>query len=158
MAGSSLPCIRVQVVPSGNVPTGFIMGNEFERQDRDIISNLLELLGSDDLIGFKSSMEEEFHDIDEASLWYRRRIGSKMMGFKQKTTLMIATMFESKGVLNYILETSFVDVNQASGLDRLLHFILFLLWTSLYKLATICKDAVLYEQKWYQSVRMDKRV
>ncbi|KAF3963554.1 hypothetical protein CMV_012077 [Castanea mollissima] len=104
-----------------------------------------------------SSMEEEFHDIDEASLWYRRRIGSKMMGFKQKTTLMIATMFESKGVLNYILETSFVDVNQASGLDRLLHFILFLLWTSLYKLATICKDAVLYEQKWYQSVRMDKR-
>ncbi|KAF3973811.1 hypothetical protein CMV_002779 [Castanea mollissima] len=121
------------LVPSGNLLTGFIMGNEFEKQDSDIISNFLELLGSDDLIGFKSSTEEECHDIDEASLWYKRRIGSKMMGFKEKTTLMIATMFESKGVLNYILETSFVDVNQASGLDRLLHFILFLLWTLLYK-------------------------
>ncbi|KAF3963552.1 hypothetical protein CMV_012076 [Castanea mollissima] len=80
-----------------------------------------------------SSTEEECHDIDEASLWYKRRIGSKMMGFKEKTTLMIATMFESKDVLNYILETSFVDVNQASSLDRLLNFILFLLWTLLYK-------------------------
>ena len=65
--------------------TGFIMGIEFEKQDSDIISNFLELLGFDDLIGFKSSMEEKCHDIDEASLWYRRRIGSKMMGFKEKT-------------------------------------------------------------------------
>ena len=65
--------------------TGFIMGIEFEKQDSDIISNFLELLGFDDLIGFKSSMEEECRDIDEASLWYRRRIGSKMMGFKEKT-------------------------------------------------------------------------
>ena len=40
---------------------------------------------------------------------------------------MTATMFESKGVLNYILETSFIDVNQACGLDGLLHFILLLL-------------------------------
>ena len=64
---------------------GFIMGIEFEKQDSDIISNFLELLGFDGLIGFESSMEEECHDIDEASLWYRRRIGSKMMGFKEKT-------------------------------------------------------------------------
>ena len=97
--------------------TGFIMGNEFEKQDSDIISNFLELLGFDDLIGFKSSMEEECHDIDEASFWNRRRIGSKLMGFKEKTALMIATVFESKGMLNFILETSFIDVNQASGLD-----------------------------------------
>ena len=40
---------------------------------------------------------------------------------------MTATMFESKGMLNYILETSFIDVNQASGLDGFLHFILLLL-------------------------------
>ena len=93
------------------------MGNEFEKQDSDIISNFLELLGLDDLIGFKSSMEEECHDSDEANFWYRRRIGSKKMGFKEKTALMIATVFESKGMLNYILETSFIDVNQASGLD-----------------------------------------
>ncbi|KAF3952365.1 hypothetical protein CMV_022073 [Castanea mollissima] len=56
-----------------------------------------------------------------------------MMGFKEKTALMTATMFESKGVLNYILETSFIDVNQASGLDGFLHFILLLLWTLLFK-------------------------
>ena len=109
------------------------MGIEFEKQDSDIISNFLELLGFDGLIGFESSMEEECHDIDEASLCYRRRIGSKMMGFKQKTALMNATMFESKGVLNYILETSFIDVNQASGLDGFQHFILLLLWTLLSK-------------------------
>ena len=63
---------------------GFIVGNEFEKQDSNIISNFLELLGLDDLIGFKSPMEEECHDIDEASFWNRRRIGSKMMGFKEK--------------------------------------------------------------------------
>ena len=90
---------------------GFIVGNEFEKQYSNIISNFLELLGLDDLIGFKSPMEEECHDIDEASFCYRKRIGSKMMGFKEKTALLIATMFESKGVLNYILETSFIDVN-----------------------------------------------
>jgi len=51
---------------------------------------LLELSSFDDLIGFKSSLEEECHDIDEGSLWYGRRIGSKMMGFEEKTTLMTA--------------------------------------------------------------------
>ena len=55
-------------------------------------------------------------------------------GFEEKTSLMTATMFGSKGVLNYILETSCVDVNQACGLDGLLHLILFLLWTLLFQL------------------------
>ncbi|KAK7840822.1 zinc finger ccch domain-containing protein 66 [Quercus suber] len=113
---------------------GFIIGIEFDKQDSNIIPILLELSSFDDLIGFKISMEEECHDIDEASLWYGRRIGSKMMGFEEKTTLMIATMFGSKGVLNYILETSCVDVNQTCGLDGLLHLILFLLWTLLFQL------------------------
>ena len=64
--------------------TGFIMGSEFEKQDSSIISIFLEFLGFDDLIGFKSSLEEECHYINEGSLWYGRRIGSKMMGFKEK--------------------------------------------------------------------------
>ncbi|KAF3957743.1 hypothetical protein CMV_017270 [Castanea mollissima] len=109
------------------------MGSEFEKQDSDIISIFLELLGFDDLIGFKSSMEEECHYIVEGSLWYGSRIGSKMMGFKEKIALMTATMFGSKGVLNFILETSCVDVNQACGLDGLLHFLLLLLWTLLFQ-------------------------
>ena len=61
---------------------GFFMGIEFEKRDNNIISILLELSSFDDLIGFKSSLEEECHDIDEASLWYGRGIGSKMMGFE----------------------------------------------------------------------------
>ena len=43
----------------------------------NIISIFLELLGFDDLIGFKSDGEKECHDIDEPSLWYGRRIGFK---------------------------------------------------------------------------------
>ena len=97
------------------------MGSEFEKQDSNIISIFLEFLGFDDLIGFKSSMEEECHYINEGSLWYGRRIGSKMMGFKGKTALVTATMFGSKGVLNYVLETRCVDVNLACGLNGLLH-------------------------------------
>ena len=62
--------------------TGFIMGSEFE-QDSNIILIFLGLLRFDDLIGFKSCMEEDCHYIDEGSLWYGR-IGSKMMGFKEK--------------------------------------------------------------------------
>ena len=62
---------------------GFIMGVEFEKQDSNIISIFLELSGIDDLIGFKSFVEEEWHDIDEASLWYGRRIRSKMMELKR---------------------------------------------------------------------------
>ena len=52
--------------------------------------------------------------------------------FEEKTALMTATMFGSKGVLNYILETNCVDVNQACGLAGLLHLILFLLRTLLF--------------------------
>ena len=45
------------------------------------------------------------------------------MGFKRKTALVTATMFGSKGVLNYVLETSCVDVNLACGLNGFLHFL-----------------------------------
>ena len=54
---------------------GFIIGSEFEKQDSNIISIFLELLGFDDLIGFKSSMEKGCHYINVGSLWYGRRIG-----------------------------------------------------------------------------------
>ncbi|KAM4088027.1 hypothetical protein ACB094_07G039700 [Castanea mollissima] len=54
---------------------GFIMGSEFEKQDSNIISIFLELLGFDDLIGFKSSMEEGCHYINEGSLWLVVKMG-----------------------------------------------------------------------------------
>ena len=47
--------------------TGFIIGVEFEKQDSNIILILLELSGFDELIGFKSCVEEECCDIDEAN-------------------------------------------------------------------------------------------
>ncbi|GAV66606.1 Ank_2 domain-containing protein [Cephalotus follicularis] len=80
-------------------------------------SVLLELAASDDLIGFKSAVENEGRDIDEPSLWYGRRMGSKMMGFEERTPLMIAAMYGSKDVLNYILENEHADVNRACGSD-----------------------------------------
>ena len=55
----------------------------------NIISIFLELLGFDDLIGFKSDGEKECHDIDEPSLWYMGgELGSKMIGFAEKTAPM----------------------------------------------------------------------
>lgn len=80
-------------------------------------SLLLELSAANDLIGFRTAVEEEGRDVDEASFWYGRRIGSKKMGFEERTPLMIAAMFGSKEVLNYILATNRVDVNRACGSD-----------------------------------------
>ncbi|KAM6578248.1 hypothetical protein CsatB_030085 [Cannabis sativa] len=99
---------------------GLVMEGESEKQEglRYNFSVLLELSASDDLDGFKSAVEDEARDIDEASLWYGRRIGSKKMAFEERTPLMIAAMFGSKRVLKFILETGCVDVNRACGSDK----------------------------------------
>ncbi|XP_044505768.1 zinc finger CCCH domain-containing protein 66-like isoform X2 [Mangifera indica] len=80
-------------------------------------SVLLELAASDDLLGFKYAIEERVHDIDEPGSWYGRRIGSRKMGFEERTPLMIAAMYGSKDVLHYIIETGRIDVNRACGSD-----------------------------------------
>lgn len=80
-------------------------------------SVLLELAAANDLIGFRTAVEKEGRDVDEASFWYGRRIGSKKMGFEERTPLMIAAMLGSKEVLNYILATNHADVNRACGSD-----------------------------------------
>ncbi|XWS28682.1 hypothetical protein CRYUN_Cryun25bG0092200 [Craigia yunnanensis] len=99
--------------------TGFMMEDESHKEDGlpQKFSVLLELSASNDLIGFKSAIEEEGHDIDEPSLWYGRRMGSKKMGFEERTPLLIASMFGSKDVVNYIIESGRVDVNRACGSD-----------------------------------------
>jgi hypothetical protein len=99
--------------------TGFNMENEFRKEDGVCydFSGLLELSALNDLIGFKKAIEEEGHDVDMPGLWYGRRIGSKKMGFEERTPLMIAALFGSKDVLNYILETGHVDVNRGYGSD-----------------------------------------
>lgn len=104
-------------------PTDSVMEGDFHRKEERFCSPfsvLLELSASNDLFGFKSAVTEEGYDVDEASLWYGRRIGSKKMGFEERTPLMIASLFGSKDVLNYILETGRgrVDVNRACGSDK----------------------------------------
>ncbi|KAK6235054.1 hypothetical protein SCA6_010391 [Theobroma cacao] len=99
--------------------TGFVMEGESHKEDMlpQKFSVLLEFSASNDLIGFKSAIEEEGHDIDEPSLWYGRRIGLKKMGFEERTPLLIASMFGSKDVVNYIIGSGRVDVNRACGSD-----------------------------------------
>ncbi|OIW09538.1 hypothetical protein TanjilG_30857 [Lupinus angustifolius] len=82
------------------------------------ISALLEFSAADDVKGFKEAVEEEGHDVNEVGLWYGRRVGSKEVGYEERTPLMIAAMFGSKGVLSFILESGVVDVNKACGSDR----------------------------------------
>ncbi|KAE8663452.1 Zinc finger CCCH domain-containing protein 66 [Hibiscus syriacus] len=80
-------------------------------------SDLLELSASNDLNGFKFAIEEKGLDIDESCLWYGRRIGSKKMGFEERTPLLIASIFGCKDVVNYIVKSGRVDVNKACGSD-----------------------------------------
>ncbi|XVF46758.1 hypothetical protein PTKIN_Ptkin03bG0054200 [Pterospermum kingtungense] len=80
-------------------------------------SVLLELSASNDLTGFKSAIEEEGHDIDQPSLWYGRRMCTKKMVLEERTPLLIACMFGSKDVVNYIVGSGRVDVNRACGSD-----------------------------------------
>lgn len=82
-------------------------------------SNLLELAAFDDLLGFKLAIEQQkgHNAIDDVSLWYGRRVGSRKMGLEERTPLMVAAMHGSKNVLNYIISTGRVDVNRASGTD-----------------------------------------
>ena len=70
------PCA---VIPHGNLlkPCEVKLSN---KTVSSIISIFRELLGFDDLIGFKSDVEKECHDIDESRLWYGSRIGFKDNG------------------------------------------------------------------------------
>ncbi|XAR65948.1 hypothetical protein NMG60_11011966 [Bertholletia excelsa] len=90
-----------------------------EQQNRAFCESsvLLELSAADDLEGFRIAVESKGFGVDEASLWYGRRIGSKKMGFEERTPLMIASLFGSTKVLNYIVGSGRVDVNRACGSD-----------------------------------------
>ncbi|KAF5752578.1 zinc finger CCCH domain-containing protein 29 [Tripterygium wilfordii] len=106
---------------SKHSPASFGMEGEYlKRKDGAFFSCsvLLELAASDDLAGFKDKVEEKGFGVEEASLWYGRRVGSKTMGFEERTPLMIAAMFGSIDVLKYLIETGMVDVNKACGSER----------------------------------------
>lgn len=96
-------------------------------QGADIhFSILLELAANNDLIGFKQAVEEDGSAIDEISFWYGRQNGSKQMCLEQRTPLIIAALYGSIDVLNYILSAYAmcgIDVNLecGSGKDTALH-------------------------------------
>ncbi|CAI9091726.1 OLC1v1026826C1 [Oldenlandia corymbosa var. corymbosa] len=80
-------------------------------------SKLLELSATDDLAGFISEVEQKGCDLNELSYWYGRRIGSRKMGFEERTPILIASMYGSTKVLNYLVQSGKIDVNGAYGSD-----------------------------------------
>ncbi|KAK8350130.1 hypothetical protein V6Z12_A06G188400, partial [Gossypium hirsutum] len=102
---------------SEHKPSSFIMEGELQEPKASSQSILLELAASDDLVAFKSEVEEKGLDFGEASFWYGRRIGLRKMGFEERTPLMIAAMFGSIEILKYIIGSGKIDVNRACGSD-----------------------------------------
>ncbi|PON86592.1 Transmembrane protein [Trema orientale] len=106
-----------------NNPSKVIMDSGFPKQKdggfQSEYSVLLELSASDDLDVFRRTVEEKgINVVDQSSFWYGRRIGSKKMGFEERTPLMIAALFGSTKVLKYIIESGKVDVNRACGSEQ----------------------------------------
>ncbi|XWS65840.1 hypothetical protein CRYUN_Cryun05aG0148200 [Craigia yunnanensis] len=102
------------------VLSSFIMEGELQERKAAALckcSVLLELAASDDLVAFKTEVEEKGLDLGEASFWYGRRMGSRKMGFEERTPLIIAAMFGSVDVLKYIIGSGKIDVNRACGTD-----------------------------------------
>ena len=100
--------------------TGLIRENECQGQQElhHKISTLLEFSAKDDVTAFTNAVEKDDHDVDEVGLWYGRKVGSREMGYEERTPLMVAALYGSTGVLSYILGTRRVDVNRACGSDR----------------------------------------
>ncbi|XP_068668144.1 zinc finger CCCH domain-containing protein 66-like [Aristolochia californica] len=103
---------------SASSPPGFGMDAEFKkRKSFEQCSVLLELSAFNDLVAFKKVVEEEGISAHEPSCWYGRFIGSRKMGFQQRTPLMIAALYGSTDVLKFILSMDGVDVKKTCGSD-----------------------------------------
>lgn len=102
-------------------PSNLAMASEFQKQDDGALCNcsaLLELASYDNIDAFRYEVEEKGSDVDASGFWYGRRIGSKRMGFEERTPLMMAAMYGSTEVLKYILGSGKADVNRSCGSDR----------------------------------------
>ncbi|CAK9165082.1 unnamed protein product [Ilex paraguariensis] len=92
--------------------------NHLTVETEDAFGSLLELAASNDIDGFKRSIERDPSDIDEVGLWYGRQKGSKQMVLEHRTPLMVAATYGSMDILKLILSLSEADVNRSSGLDK----------------------------------------
>ncbi|KAK2442122.1 zinc finger CCCH domain-containing protein [Trifolium repens] len=81
-------------------------------------SVLLELSATDDIEAFKREVEEKGCDVNEAGFWYCRKLGSKKMCYEKRTPLMVASLFGSKRVVKYIIQSNMVDVSMPIGCEN----------------------------------------
>ncbi|KAF8081543.1 hypothetical protein N665_0880s0020 [Sinapis alba] len=95
-----------------------LMKAKAEQERVDVTMSLLEFAACDDLPSFKRQTEENSLDINEPGLWYCKRVGSKKMGFQERTPLMVAAMYGSIEVLSYIISTGRSDMNRVSEEEK----------------------------------------
>ncbi|MCO5593671.1 hypothetical protein L7F22_047687 [Adiantum nelumboides] len=81
---------------------------------------LLELAAEDDLEGFQNLVENSNCKLDVVGPWYVRQNGSRQMVLEQRTPAMIAALYGSVDVLNYIVKHLSLfggDIDQTCGSD-----------------------------------------
>ncbi|KAG6492240.1 hypothetical protein ZIOFF_047192 [Zingiber officinale] len=82
----------------------------------DNVMLLLELAASDAVSAFKQAVEEEGWPLDAAAPWYVRSPG-RGMGYQQRTPLMIAALYGSIAVIDYILATRPAEAVRSAASD-----------------------------------------
>ncbi|CAM8910338.1 unnamed protein product [Rhodiola kirilowii] len=100
--------------------------SNYMREGKDLKTNmdslmkcsvLLELAAFDDVDNFVREVEEKGKSADEAGFWYGHGVGTRKMGIEERTPLMIASMYGSLKIVQYITGTGKADVNRACGSD-----------------------------------------
>jgi len=92
--------------------------NHLTVETEDTFASLLELAATNDVEGFKRSIERDPSCVDQIGLWYGRQKGSKQMANEYRTPLMVAATYGSIGVIKVILSLSDADVNRSCGADK----------------------------------------
>ncbi|KAL0346563.1 UNVERIFIED_CONTAM: Zinc finger CCCH domain-containing protein 56 [Sesamum calycinum] len=92
-------------------------------ETEDSFSSLLEFAANNDIEAFRRSIELDLSAVDEAGLWYVRKIGSKQITQEERTPLMVAATYGSVDVLKLIVALPEVDLNRSCGQDK---------WTALH--------------------------
>ncbi|KAL0410697.1 UNVERIFIED_CONTAM: Zinc finger CCCH domain-containing protein 30 [Sesamum latifolium] len=72
-------------------------------ETEDSFSSLLEFAANNDIESFRRSIELDLSAVDEAGLWYVRKIGSKQITQEERTPLMVAATYGSVDVLKLIV-------------------------------------------------------
>eukprot|EP00249_Psilotum_nudum_P020890 c27885_g4_i1 orf=1-378(-) len=110
---------EVVLLSTENPKSGMLNKDEVSTGDAedDLCLSLLELAANNDLAGFKREVERGAK-VDAVGSWYGRQNGTNQMVLEQRTPLMIASMYGSVNVLDYILNyyrTCGGDINRSCG-------------------------------------------